>query len=494
MADVQQLGFHGKLPSHGDFVRRRVSGVFLGVWDSWLESCLQASRRSLGQSWLDAYLTSPIWRFALSANVCGAAPCTGVLMPSVDAVGRYYPLTLVTPLPAGSCLPALAIEHPQWFASLEELALSALGDGESFDFAAFDQALLALSGRLVPRVAEDDGRQLAATHGPTRFRLQGLDELEPAMLLLQQLAQTEPEGFSLWWTQGSERIAPCLFIQPRLPPPDYFAAMIDGEWARHGWDTRTVRWSGGEAVSSTSPVIAPLGLRSAAISHVGKVREVNEDAWADRPEHGLWVVADGVGGQEAGDMASRSVVEALQSLAVGGELQERLNTAREMLQVVNEHLALAARRPEAPVHSASTVVALFAGIDECCWLWAGDSRLYRLRDDVLECCTRDHSVIQELLDSGELETTAVQGHPQANVITRAVGGAEELLIESRFADLRSGDRYLLCSDGVHGFLDDAAIAEELRADSPQACVDGLLAAVLTGPARDNLTAVVVFVE
>ena len=93
------VGFFGKLPSHGDFLRRQVSDAFVGVWDGWLQECLAASRAELGDRWLDVYLTSPVWRFACAAGTCGPAPVVGVMVPSVDRVGRYFPLTLVAELP-----------------------------------------------------------------------------------------------------------------------------------------------------------------------------------------------------------------------------------------------------------------------------------------------------------------------------------------------------------------------------------------------------------
>ena len=95
-----QVGFYGKLPSHGDFLRRRVSDAFVDAWDAWLRECLAASRTALGTRWLDVYLTSPAWRFVCAAGACGPAPVIGLVAPSVDQVGRYFPLTLVAELPA----------------------------------------------------------------------------------------------------------------------------------------------------------------------------------------------------------------------------------------------------------------------------------------------------------------------------------------------------------------------------------------------------------
>ena len=96
-----EVGIYGKLPSHGDFLRRRVPDDFVGVWDAWLQASIAASRSDLGSEWLNLYLTSPAWRFCCDAGVCGANACAGVMVPSVDRVGRYFPLTLVWSVPDG---------------------------------------------------------------------------------------------------------------------------------------------------------------------------------------------------------------------------------------------------------------------------------------------------------------------------------------------------------------------------------------------------------
>lgn len=143
-------GFFGKFPRHGDFVARRLPAGFLASWDAWLQAGMEDSRDRLGDAWLPIYLNSPIWRFALGAGVCGPQAWGGVLMPSVDRVGRYFPLTIAAGLDdmatAGSgCRPPSA----SWYASLEAMALAALGD--EFSLPAFDASLLALA----PVRAED---------------------------------------------------------------------------------------------------------------------------------------------------------------------------------------------------------------------------------------------------------------------------------------------------------------------------------------------------
>src|SRR5882724_4478562 len=110
MQTASAAGFYGKLPCKGDFLQRRVTQEFVDTWDAWLQQCLLTSRQSLQERWLDAYLTSPVWRFALAEGVCGSGAYVGVMVPSVDRVGRYFPLTLVAQLNTEDCLLEVASE------------------------------------------------------------------------------------------------------------------------------------------------------------------------------------------------------------------------------------------------------------------------------------------------------------------------------------------------------------------------------------------------
>ena len=136
------VGLYGKLPSHGDFLRRRTSDAFVGSWDAWLQDCMAASRASLGDRWLDVYLTSPAWRFSAEAGACGPAPVIGLMVPSVDRVGRYFPLTIVAELPADANVLGVTGATP-FFENAERLAIETL-ESEYVDFEAFDQRAIAI--------------------------------------------------------------------------------------------------------------------------------------------------------------------------------------------------------------------------------------------------------------------------------------------------------------------------------------------------------------
>lgn len=486
------LGFYGKLPSHGDFVRRRVCHQFLGRWDGWLQEIVTTTRQVLGERWLETYLTSPVWRFVVGPGVCGDRGHAGILMPSVDSVGRYFPLTLAAALPEGVSALNLAVEQAPWFARLEQLGLSVLAQ-EDFSLDEFDLRVAALGRELQPRIKLGEAGEPVAPNGqPQCHDVGDLDELAASMLAeLNARFAAHGGGYSLWWTEGSERVAPCWSVCPGLPEAALFTAALDGEWSRHGWHSRQTRWSAPARPVEAAAPLAPLRFRSCSKTHPGKVRTVNEDACLERSERGVWAVADGVGGQQAGDAASGMVVDALGAIGGGGDLQDRVNQVCSTLDRVNRHLVHLAERPVDPLQSASTVAALVTGGSGCCYVWGGDSRIYRLRDGRLTQRTRDHSVVQGLVDAGRIDRESARDHPQANVITRAVGAAAELQLDVGYDDLLPGDRFLLCSDGVHGGVTDSELEQILTdGDCEDAC-RRILDLVLSREARDNATAVVV---
>ncbi len=231
-------GFHGKVPSHGDFVTRRLPRAFLDPWDNWLQGAIASSREQLGPEWLDIYLTSPLWRFVLSPGICGPTPWAGLLMPSVDRVGRYFPFTLACALPEGvnplTALPAIN----GWYEQAETLVLSALED--HFDLESFDRAVSTLGQPLaappLPAMLPPlEGERQPAWH----FTLQSPGTLvSAAPELSRQLLRELFFGYSVWWSAGSERIDSSLLLCQGLPPHEGFAALLAGDWPRRGWQER----------------------------------------------------------------------------------------------------------------------------------------------------------------------------------------------------------------------------------------------------------------
>ncbi len=186
---------------------------------------------------------------------------------------------------------------------------------------------------------------------------------------------------------------------------------------------------------------------SAGITDVGNVRKVNEDAILDRPNIGLWVVADGMGGHEAGDVASSSIVTALSMLGNYDRPRDFVDAVEDCIIDVNRRLYDASS--VAGQIMGSTVAAVLALPDYALCMWAGDSRVYRLRNYVLEELTTDHSEVEELIAEGSLRREDADNYPGENVITRAVGGEPNLYLEVRMFELKHKDRFLVCSDGLY---------------------------------------------
>ena len=233
---------------------------------------------------------------------------------------------------------------------------------------------------------------------------------------------------------------------------------------------------------------------SASATHVGTVRNLNEDSCLELPESSLWAVADGMGGHEAGDVASRTVLECLRNVARADRLDDDVKRVVKSLAAANSDLRRYASENTKFGIVGSTVAVVLGSDNGVACLWAGDSRVYRLRDGKLNQLTKDHSRVQELISLGRLDAADARSHPYANVVTRAVGATETLDIDVASESVQHGDTFLICSDG----LTNAVTDEELRALMGRSgcgtAVEGLLGAALNNGATDNVTIVVVHVE
>ncbi|HEY1305489.1 MAG TPA: type VI secretion system-associated protein TagF [Vicinamibacterales bacterium] len=478
------IGFYGKLPSHGDFLRRRVTDAFVGVWDGWLQECIAASRSTLGDRWLDVYLTSPAWRFACAAGACGPAPVVGVMVPSVDRVGRYFPLTIVAQLPLDASAFA-ATKADGFFERVERLVIDTLG-ADVVDFDRFDEQLMMLGQDLEllsPPIVQLDGAAsevLDTHHDAWQLPIGSASNLGSTLeqLMTRRLSAIY-DPLVLWWTDGSTKVEPSCLITKGLPHPDSFSALLDGSWISGRWQSVAAQISTTLAREELLVEdVTPPRFRSAAATDVGRVREINQDSFIERTEVGIWAVADGLGGHSQGEVASRMVCDALAEVVPDSSFEDAVESARERVCEVNEQLVRAATRSVNAVSSGSTVVALLARGTRCAVLWAGDSRAYRWRGGQLQQLTRDHS----LADAEGAVSTA---------ITRAVGGEPTLLLDLYRDRVHAGDRFLLCSDGLTRTVPDAQIRAWMEHEDIRGAVDGLIKATLEAGAPDNVTALIV---
>jgi len=490
MSSQIEVGLYGKLPSHGDFLRRRVSDAFVRVWDEWLQECIAASRSALGERWLDVYLTSPVWRFGADAGAFGPVPVVGLMAPSVDRVGRYFYLTLVAELPEGVNLLAAVAEAGSFFESAEQLVVETLAT-EVVDFSNFDARVAALGYELEsvttrPRVVLDpsaaavlDGHSQRGWQIPIGSAQQISTAFEE---ILAHRLSVEYKPLVLWWTDGSGVVAPgCLIVNGR-PHPDAFAAMLDGAWTDRQWQSVSAHVELSDPAHDTLVEESPPLFRSAASSDVGRVRSINQDSYLERSEVGVWLVADGLGGHSDGEVASRMVCDALADFIPDASFEQTIEAAQKRIYQVNEHLVRAATRALNAVGSGSTVVALMTRGSRCAVLWAGDSRVYRWRGGRLEQLTRDHNLASEGgTDNGD----------NPNAVTRAVGGELTLMLDQHRDRVLGGDRFLLCSDGLTRTLSDDQIAGWMAHQDIREAVDGLIEDTLDAGAPDNVTALIV---
>lgn len=235
----------------------------------------------------------------------------------------------------------------------------------------------------------------------------------------------------------------------------------------------------------------PLSWVSAGATDVGTVRPLNEDAYITQPEIGLWTVADGMGGHDGGSVASQMIVETLKKLSPQINLNRFVDNIENSILEVNQCLlAYSKGQLNGRIIGSTFVSMLIKGNIGVC-LWAGDSRLYRYRQDKLSPITQDHSHVAELVKEGLISIEEAENHPESNVITRAVGTSDRLDIDVDVFDVRIGDQFLLCSDGLYNSVNDQSIVQCLQNSSIEVAVDNLIQTALTNKASDNVSVVLV---
>lgn len=226
-------GYFGKIVNLPDFVSRRLPRSFIEPWDDWLQQSVLSSKERLGADWHDIYMTSPIWRFVVSRGLCGPTAWAGVLMPSIDRVGRHFPFTLASELP--DAVGHLAFMTKSiWFEELEQRALSTLD--EPFDLETYDALLQRL---VMPSPPVDLVSRLRNNQSTTASWCFGLESAAAVSGSLPAITESLLAGVldrhSFWWTSGSDKVTPCLLVFGGLPPSAAYAALLDGNWSRWGW-------------------------------------------------------------------------------------------------------------------------------------------------------------------------------------------------------------------------------------------------------------------
>ena len=231
-------------------------------------------------------------------------------------------------------------------------------------------------------------------------------------------------------------------------------------------------------------------LEVGAATHVGYVRQLNEDRFISRSDLGLWAVADGMGGHAAGDVASTALIQSLELIKLQHSAAALRQACEASLSAANTAIRQLAKARGVEV-MGTTVVALLIFDTHYACLWCGDSRAYLIRDRQISQVTRDHTEVQELIAEGLLSREEASRWPRRNIITRAIGVFEQAEVDGKSGELLPGDVFILCSDGLTGYV----AAEELRQsviDRPaqNACED-LIHLALERGGQDNVTVMVI---
>jgi type VI secretion system protein ImpM len=230
-------GWYGKIPTTGDFVARRVPGLFVGEWDRWASSALEGAQQRLGREWREHYLSMPVWRFLFSPGLIGARAWAGIMLPSVDAVGRYYPLVMVAALPSARLdVLATALRARTWFEQLEEAGLAALAPrSRSADI---DARVAACRFREEWLFSLEAGATAPERVTRPRMVAIALDAGAASLSAAGALATGLAEPCAAWLAEPSEILGGSLLLGEALPSGEHFCAMMDGRWREHGWTVR----------------------------------------------------------------------------------------------------------------------------------------------------------------------------------------------------------------------------------------------------------------
>ncbi len=232
MSFSANCGLFGKVPQQAEFINHFLDKELTELWHQWLQASISVSKEQLGDQWIEYYLTSPIWHFALSPGLVSPHGVVGLLMPSVDEVGRYFPVTMMH---AADHDPWSAyLNGEQWFHGAESVLLNVLDEDMSYN-----HWIGQVEGIPEPRFALLDKYQMDAGHSSARAglvsNLGGHSHSGLMHTLMQGLTERAFGPFGLWWTAGSEHIEPCLAVSAQMPDAGQFAALLDGRWQHWGW-------------------------------------------------------------------------------------------------------------------------------------------------------------------------------------------------------------------------------------------------------------------
>ncbi|WP_227271913.1 type VI secretion system-associated protein TagF [Roseobacter weihaiensis] len=466
-------GYFGKVPVHGDFVGHGLPRPVEDALDTWLRAAMRASQAQLGRGWLDAFLVTPVWHFAAPPGTFGPVSVLGVMMPSVDRVGRYFPLVIAAAFPLPMMQALHAVDGGGFYPRAEATALSILDS--SLSLGQFNQAIDALP---LP-----DADRIAA---------------------VQRKAADALRETTVWWTPGNDP-----HWLDGLPPPESFADVFMASAAASPPDeslpepppqaTPQPLQANGPATAPMEelpPVPAALELRpdpqpdmprpvahaplltltSASASLKGQRSASNTDVAVTSADGQAFTLISGLGQDPSLPAAIGSVAPLLKDISHPFAMNDLIAEAKGKLGRANA--TLTARAASSGQTCGASVVTLLIQAQRHAVLWAGIARAFLLRDGELVLLNRPH------LDSR-----------LRNVVTRALGAGPNLSPDTAIGQVRAGDRFLLASPGLYDATGPQEIGEVLStATDPHQAVTHLTQNALIAGSTLDASALSVFAQ
>lgn len=231
------IGFFGKIPANGDFVTRQLKQDTIDNITNWMMEFIDESKKQLGDNWLSIYLTSPVWRFATSAGCFNDYPCQGIIFPSVDKVGRYFPMMVLANSNGKDTPIDIFLEKQHWYENVEKESLLVLDDSDTLE--GFVKRLELLSESNNDSYDAHD-TQFAINHStdielPIALTHTNLKANQVFASTIDSLLTSKHEQYSLWWTDSSNKIPPGFMLCQGVPSKRHCVAMLDGQWEASGW-------------------------------------------------------------------------------------------------------------------------------------------------------------------------------------------------------------------------------------------------------------------
>jgi type VI secretion system protein ImpM len=448
--DTVLAGYFGKIPSKGDFVSRRLDRNVRAQFDQWLQSALQASREDLGGEWLELYLNAPIWRFYLEAQICGPYPVVGMMIPSVDKAGRYFPFLVAAQIPDFTLSSASISRTDEWLQSLEGLVLTVLDDDFDLDF--FDHRLA--------KAAFDIGQ-------PDQATTEGAAIFAPLAAALNNQA-SGPR--SVWWTSGSDRRKAGISLYGGWPAASAVASFFTDGSAPPNFDEafERARQSGSSRHNNgmSSETARTTALSLAARSHRGTSAEQNIESFVFRLDNGLVSIADGTFGLSRGATISRFLLASMDSIQLPAEIDDALHLLQERLEdakrALTERLDITVA---GPALQAGTLSFVFR-----------ENRFGLLVQGNVHCILLRNDEVIELTDTSLSKRSGSTLQLQFKSTSTTVTG-----------ELMPGDRFLLMTANIAEEVLNHENADSLGKQAVETLVDRIVDDTLINGAAGNLT-------